>query len=114
MYRHNESMLTKCQADTLTSTYCRIYYAWLAKEELRRVFIESGESNYWIYMVLMKCRGQILEDHRDSYGAEMYYNRNRDLYDHLQKHCSLVLKKRTRHSDDYLIEFIVKRFFFNF
>ena len=92
-YRHNESMLAESQINILTDTYWRLYDAWFVREELQQVFLERGESQYWIYKVLVKCQGQILEDGRDGYRAEMLYNQNRDLYDHLQKHCFFVKKK---------------------
>ena len=110
-------MLAESQINILTDTYWRLYDAWFVREELQQVFLERGESQYWIYKVLVKCQGQILEDGRDGYRAEMLYNQNRDLYDHLQKHCFFVKKKRTvhtarlhsRYNDDYSIEFVVRR-----
>ena len=81
------------------------------------VFIEMGEDPYWIYKVLVKCHWHIYYEDIIGYKAKLLYHRNRDLFDHLQKHCFFQIIKRTvqkallhsKYMDDYLIEFVVRR-----
>ena len=60
------------------------------------VFIETGEDPYWIYKVLVKCHWHIYHEDIIGYKAKLLYHRNRDLFDHLQKHCFFSNNKTHR------------------
>ena len=116
--------LTESQIANVTTAYCLRYRADMAKHELRNVFQEHGESNYYMHKCLCKYQGEIVEDNQNYFRIQMLMEPNRELIKDmgnilffqklgLETMEYKVDKKgllRSKYRNDHMIDFKVYRF----
>ena len=76
---HQTTPLTESQIENLTTGYCLQYRADMVKHELRNVFRDRAESNYYMYKCLCKYQGELIENGQNYFRCQMLMEPSREL-----------------------------------
>ena len=105
------SKLNKNQIQILTDHYARQFNAWEAWGDINDALKKHGDKmNYYIYTVLCKLQGTIVENYENKFICDSNSGKNYLLFNEINNNCFIKVLKTIKVPKDKYHDELLKRF----